>query len=96
MAKKLFNDAFICANTRNNSKLFKYLYRELLMYVYTLQMNAEDIELNIRNTQRSLEFTRTQTFSGSLFSTFNPVQTQADVIESQNESILDKYIGSEK
>ncbi|ORE12935.1 hypothetical protein BCV71DRAFT_230098, partial [Rhizopus microsporus] len=60
-------------------------------------MNVEDIELNIRNTQRSLEFTRTQTLAGSLFSTFNPLQTQeADANENQNESILDKYIDLEK
>ncbi|ORE05303.1 hypothetical protein BCV72DRAFT_250689 [Rhizopus microsporus var. microsporus] len=60
-------------------------------------MNAEDIELNIRNTQRSLEFTRTQTLAGSLFSTFNSLQAQeVDANEDQNESILDKYIDSEK
>lgn len=53
-------------------------------------MSAEDIELNIRATQRSIEFTQTQTLGKSLFSTFNPTQDiQNDQGQSQSSSIME-------
>lgn len=51
-------------------------------------MNAEEIELNIRATQRSIEFTQTQTLGKSLFSTQDEESNYTEYLDDTAEDIL--------
>ncbi|KAG0937620.1 hypothetical protein G6F57_007384 [Rhizopus arrhizus] len=57
-------------------------------------MNAEDIELNIRATQRSLEFTQTQTLGKSLFSTQDEESNYIEHLDDSAEDILIRQNGA--
>ncbi|KAI9251048.1 hypothetical protein BY458DRAFT_559563 [Sporodiniella umbellata] len=60
-------------------------------------MNSEDIELNIRSTQRSIEFSQTQTLGKSIFSTFNPTQeaeNEQGIFE--NNELSESFLNAER